>query len=416
MNKLYCFFLFLVFSLNATTEEIITFSAVPLSHSTKTHEPLWIELEKEDLSDYLINECITKITKGLEQGKQICFIAPEKKKDISASFSLIFKSDKNTLSWKLYDHVSHQYLEGKEYKVAKKNASLARAICKDIWIALFEDPTPFDALLAYIKKTKGLSSRPLYEICITSPLVQDSSKTILKTTRPLVDLTSAGTALDAFLVYSEVTAHNVRMLKITQNGIVIPLVDTKGTNASFTSTTDLSESFYIHSGAIYTYFYDPLQQAIHHLPFIQYASPCASPVIGDNNQLFYTYNGKVYCCIYDPVKHIPVRSYVISSGYALSPAFCTHTQTVVFTEKIGSYMQLVSHDIKTKTNTVLTQSLYHKEDPALSPCGTYIAYVAHDQKNNKNVIEILNIYTGAVLTITHESEDCFSPCWLSKPL
>ena len=63
---------------------------------------------------------------------------------------------------------------------------------------------------------------------------------------------------------------------------------------------------------------------------------------------------------------------------------------IIVSQKINGYYQLVTYDNTQKK--ILTNSLYHKQDPSISPCGNYIAYIAQTVEGERYIEESLNIY------------------------
>ncbi len=425
MNKKVFFFLFISYLSNRTIcidTTDITFTENINLFSEKC-DSIAVDCFIDQSVSHAMHENISTILKALQVGGQIKirekpftendYKKIKNKKNDSTFFSLVFFQSHSRLSWKLYGFGEFGCIDGKEYKNEKPHA-LVKAICHDIWLALMGGPTPFDAQLAYVKKTKN-QNKVFFEICIMSPLTADNEKIVLRSSRPIVDLVGVDSTYGPSLIYSEMTQHNVRMLKLTNQGVIVPVIDLMGTAGGFTSSFDLETTFYVRSGVIYRYEYDMKNRRINHIPFIALKSPCASPIIGTRGNLFYACGHTIYCCTYDPISYKILSHEAVSDpkSYSVAPSFCNETKTLVYTQRIGKYMQLVSYDRETKITSILTHSPYDKQDPAYSPCGNYIAYIArHDKKCNQ--IELLNIFTKKTVSITNKINDCCYPCWITQ--
>ena len=62
---------------------------------------------------------------------------------------------------------------------------------------------------------------------------------------------------------------------------------------------------------------------------------------------------------------------------------------------------------------ILTDSPYHKQDPAMSPCGNYIAYVAQNHFGERT-IEVINRYSGDIIIVTNEPSEYRFPSWIVR--
>jgi hypothetical protein len=85
--------------------------------------------------------------------------------------------------------------------------------------------------------------------------------------------------------------------------------------------------------------------------------------------------------------------------------------SIIVSQKINNYYQLVEYNNKEKN--ILTTSLYHKQDPTMSPCGNYIAYIAQTSDGDRYV-EVLNKYSLQVVRVTKSPGEYRFPVWLVR--
>ena len=358
---------------------------------------------------------LQEIKNALQWGNQIIFdesMYEKTDKEESALFKIKFSGDDKTISWRLYSISENKMIEGKEYSVSKKIPPLVHAISKDIWTALFGEGNHFEYDLVYVSKNSN-NEKKMWEIHRCCPCVKGNNKTIVRSSKAILDMSSINPAtINSFIVYSQATLSNVKILKLSSTGSLSVVVNQAGTSGNFVATTSLEDNFYVRSGILYHCYYDENRNFIHK-PFTT-INMVISPAIGPDKSIFYSSKNKIWQI--EITKNNTTEPVLISEKerFALSPSYCNATETLLYTQKEKGFMQLVSYDIKTKKKKVITDTKYHKQDPSLSPCGTYVAYIAFDQTNNKNYLECMNMHTNTVIRIEEAGENCMFPCWLKR--
>lgn len=326
----------------------------------------------------------------------------------------------NKISYKIYSEGKNEFLCGKEFSFKKISDTLLRKIGKSLFIIFFGEAniTPFDYFLVTSKSdiTIPQNKKRKYSILMESPFGNMYSKSILKTTSHIVDLGVCNTE-NPFLWYSEMTNKNVRIIKLSSNGSLIPLIDINGTtSSSFVTSNNLEDSFFVSSGKIMRYKYNKKNESIEPVIFIQKDDYIAS-LCFMNKSLFYTYKGSIYQTVID-LNNKSIKENIkimYKDAYSISPSINEATNTLIFTSKINGYMQLVLYTLDDKRYYKLTNSKYDKEDPSLSPCGNYVCYMV-SKPNDHSCIEIMNINTHAIIKYTDKNAEYRYPCWIKNKI
>ena len=344
-------------------------------------------------------------------------------------FYFLFEETDEFFIWKLYDLTNNlQFIKGKKYlKDNSKRSLLVRHICKDIWKDLFgNDITPFDYYLTFLIK----NSSEKYKSIITylCPFINDygkkeeSDRILLRTSRNFINLYTLDTKPNKSLICSEITNTNVKIIKLNMQGNISSLIDLKGTLSSL--ITNKNGVWYINSGKIYRSYFDKEKSKLIHICLTNFDfngedSITAKISVGPNNSILLTQNFKTYIIDYiiDEKDNCIINNKKKLSPNNVKSVSITYNEKeniIVTSEKINNYYQLVSYDGTTYERNILTESKFNKQDPSISPCGAFVAYIIYNGSNNKTSIELYNLYTKKIISVTKKQGYYLSPAWITR--
>ena len=246
------------------------------------------------------------------------------------------------------------------------------------------------------------------QLCVGS-VAGDNERILLSNNRITVAPYWSLAQTSPYLVCSEFTDANVRLISVDLYGNRRIILDLDGTTAGVSFQPNGADIIYGRSGGIWRYHYDPVAGKATHTLLIKEPDACASPTILSNGDIIYCSQGKIKC--YN--SHNCARETLISEGYNVGPACHERSNKIAFSRRVKGDMQLFLYNRKTKTHEQLTFDRSDKTDPAWSTCGTWLAFCVEDK--GKSRIAILNIKTHYMTFVTSSKDNCRYPAW-SPPL
>jgi hypothetical protein len=375
-------------------------------------------------------ELITQsILSTLKSGDQIKFSRVSPLKHCSSSnikklepynllFYILFSEDHGIFEWKLYEVNSGTFIIGKQYDATNVNDKLLRTISADIWLELFSEQSPFNYLLAYIKKDI-IAKKDTFHVVITSPFTKKFTKNIVSSNSPIVDLAVLETTPIQSIALSQATTKNIRILKLTSDGSLVRLIDLPGTSTSICSYE--KGVLYIRSGKLCQCYYDEKEKAFVHAPCKKNdLGIYASVAITQDQSMICVKDFSVYVIDYEINKNGSItckheRKISSSKAMVASATYSPNSNTIITSEKIKDHYQLVSYNLLKPQRTIITKSTIHKQDPCISPCGNYVAYVSFNDMGDGKTIEIMNMYTKKIISITETEGHYVCPIWITRP-
>ncbi len=321
---------------------------------------------------------------------------------------LFISSDKDRISWRLYDATQAQMLIGKTTGT-EVTALTIRLVADAVFTYLFNQPSYFLTKIAYVKKSPTMRNFKKTEVCILDP-VDGTSRTIIKDSRILVAPQWARPSASdkkIWLTISEFTSSNVRLMGLDLDGHVWPIIDAPGTCVGV-AQQDRDTFVYCRSGGIWLYTFDWHAKKGTHTRITHKNKVCGCPSLLSHGDIIYSCNGNIER--YN--KETQQTTILPLGGYVLSPDVHRATDNILFSKKVQGVLQLFSTDVRGKSVTQLTYSPGDKVDASWSACGNYIAYKrcfkGHEQ------IAIFNCMTGTEQIVTPEDQLCGYPTW-SEP-
>lgn len=339
--------------------------------------------------------------------------SPKTKQEITAllergfiiAFFMNTSIDNNYVEWRMYDTMQASMVKGK--KIIKNNATLTDCsyiVANDMWRELMGQTGPFLSKLAYIKKIPTKKNRFHSQLCMCD-YNGSHERILLDASHIIIAPAWAPAQHNPYLIYSEFTRYNVRLMSIDLHHKRKIVVDFDGTNAGVSFTADGKEIVYGRSGGLWKYHYDPATQKGFHELLIKDRDVCASPTLLSNGDVIYCSQGMIKRYIDKTHEH----TILVKDGYNVGPTFHEPSGTLIFSRRIKGNMQLFMYSMSGKKTEQLTFDQGDKTDPALSPCGNWVAYCL--EQRGKSRITVMNIKTGHTYPITPEPSLCRYPSW-----
>lgn len=385
--------------------------------------PLKINFEISGINHPLFDLVITALEKGnqLKINKNEPMIIENKKRLFSllseenVQFYLVLKVLDGQFIWKMYNVFTKSFIIGKAYKLKDNELlDLTRTVLIDIWEAIFgEGKTPFHCFLTYLE-TDRFENKQLSQIFFTHPLISGFSKKILTTKHGIIDLGKLPREEGGeSLLFSLCKNGEVDILSLDASGALKTLI--KSDTMAVSPSVNDEGLFYISGGRLYRfYFNQQMKKFVSHLldSATNYVSVCAHPT---EKKLLIAKNKKVYEVLYfcdEVTGELKIeKAYQISSQGGVMANAVYDGESIIASERIQGCYQLVLFENKMKT--LLTLSDYHKQDPSISPCGTYVAYIAQT-KTGERYVEIMNRFTGVVFRVTDTPGEYRFPVWVVR--
>lgn len=104
------------------------------------------------------------------------------------------------------------------------------------------------------------------------------------------------------------------------------------------------------------------------------------------------------------------------SGYCAAPSYCDKTNSIIYTKPVNNIFQLWAIDLDEERimEKQLTFGTGDKLDPAVSPCGNYVAFTydyVNEQKKRCPQIATLNLASKKIRILTHDGYPKSFPTW-----
>lgn len=330
-------------------------------------------------------------------------------------FYISLHSENNKLIWKLYSVFDKKFIKGKAYQYQKDSPQLLRTIMIDIWQELFgESITPYNSFLAYLDTSFDNKIQETH-IQFCHPLLSGFEKTIFKSNHNILDLASIDSKPMQSLLFSTQNNCGTGLIKLTSRGDTLAIMNNN--KMLISPTVNQDGLFYINSGLLYRYYYNKKEQKFCN-QLLDTSSDFASVyAINTNHAILISKNKQIYKIEYQ-VNH-ENNELILMKGKKITENKLNSTNmtydysnnTIIVSQKINGFFQLVSYDDSKKE--ILTCSPYHKQDPAISPCGNYIAYIAQTG-DGERYIEVMNKYSSQTIRVTISPGEYRFPVWLIR--
>ncbi|MGC2310525.1 MAG: hypothetical protein WA432_02830 [Candidatus Babeliaceae bacterium] len=309
------------------------------------------------------------------------------------------------IEWRLYDTLQGIMIKGKRYSVniTQNPEILGRALAHHIWQVLTNTHSSFLSKIIYTLKKRH--KKALHTAFYITDYEGSNAQLWQEHATICINPCWHPNTKNPLIGYSEFTATNVRLMAQDFNQHHFMMLDKEGTCVGVSWSADGKTMVYCHSGKLWNCSYDVVQKKWVHTCVVQEKEPCASPILLANNDIVYCGEGKIKCYRQDK----QITEFITEQGYCVAPAHCPATKKLVYSKRVGGYMQLFLYDDRKKRHRQLTYDKADKTDATWSPCGTFLAF-CYDKGINSR-IGILNIITGKISLITPEHENCGYPAW-----
>ena len=106
------------------------------------------------------------------------------------------------------------------------------------------------------------------------------------------------------------------------------------------------------------------------------------------------------------------------AGYCAAPSYCEKTNSIIYIKPVNNIFQLWAIDLDEERvlEKQLTFGPGDKLDPAISPCGNYVAFTydyVNEQKKRIPQIASLNLASKKIRILTHDTYPKSFPTWTS---
>lgn len=312
--------------------------------------------------------------------------------------------------WRLYDTATGQMLGGKRYQKADGNDSgyaVAHSAADDIHQLLHAKRGPFCARIAYVRTKSDSVTRAVTSTLCSVAYDGTDCKELLTSRHVLVAPFFHPAMTPRTIFYSEFTPTNVRIMALDGVKRIRPVIDWDGTHVGIGMSAKRPEVVYCSSGQIWCCSYDPITRMTRHTLLVDRinGAPCASPNLLPDGTVVFCAGGSVYS--YDQSTK---QVHPLTSGcYAVSPCYSVEMNAVAYARRVNGIFQIYWYDCVRKTHAQVTTGSRDAVDPAVSPCGNYIAYVCDEGKTTAIVVEHRG--THVQHRITQPGTRCAYPAW-----
>ncbi len=351
-------------------------------------------------------EITGQMTLHIKQGKQ-----PSTKSDIKTdaddALCVLYISSTNDenpmVAWRLYDALDGTLLGGKKCAL-HTDGSTKEQIALWLWKQLFNYDGPFGSYIAYIAiDDTSFHNKYSLKYCFWNGSGEHHS--LISTAQPIVCPAWNASQEAPGLVFSECTAHNVRLMMINLLGHQRIIIDKPGTFAGVSYAPRGEFIAYCRSGDIWHFKFDSKQMKSIHTMLVHEPVPTGCPQVTKDGNIIYCCKGKIKKYhVHDDWTEI-----ITDDGYCVGPSYSVNEDSLVFSKRIKGTLQLVKLNLGDGKSKQLTTDDGNKMDPVWSPCGTMVAFI--HQKNGIHELVILNVLTGKRLVIDTGSYKVCCPAW-----
>lgn len=338
---------------------------------------------------------------------------PRSKDDVKNLFNLGYPmvtfiscpKEAATCEWRLYDAFRADMVKGRKHEcIGEPSRWWGHCIAHEIWHSLTGSASVFPSKIAYIKKRKNKHNKKTYDVCIAD-FDGKNEKVLLSSQRARVAPHWSNDRTRPFILFSEFTDHNVRLMAVDMLGNRRSVLDVDGTTVGVSYAPTGSSVIYGRSGDIWRCDYDTVRKQAKHTLVIREVEPCASPNLLANGDIIYCSEGKInYFCLATQQKKV-----LTPQGYCVAPAYSPALNKVVYSKRVKGVMQLFVYDLVSEAHEQVTFGKGDKTEPSWSPCGTYIACTA--EQGNSARVALVHVPTKNFQYITPQGVWCGYPSW-----
>lgn len=384
---------------------------------------LFVGIIGKEKNSQASKECMSHLKRCLEHGGKFSVSlkrmqsAPSKKSSIQKLFKnqydcalfITFDGGNKPVEWRLYDTLLGTMIKGKRQQhMGTDMRNTAYTIATVVLHELTAEHPPFLTKIAYRKRD---NKKKCCFLCITD--FDGTHEEVILSSRRII-VAPEWNVHDSSIFFSEFTPSNVRLMACDLQGRKRVVLDLDGTTVGISYAPWSDEVVYCRSGALWRYSYDAQQKKGIHRLVIKENFPCANPILTKSGDIIYCCRGKIKLYQTKTGK----KTILTPEGYAVGPAYCSLTERLVYSKRIGRTMQLFVYDMKSNIHRQITRessSLKSKDyrsdktDACWSPCGTYCAFCWG--RDGTSRIALINVLTGDYQFITDAHELCSYPSW-----
>jgi len=308
------------------------------------------------------------------------------------------------VSGRLYDASAVEMLMGKRWARRDSIRAWAASIAHDLWCATMGTPSSFVSSIAYVRRTKK-GKRFISEICVADWDGEQQQTIVQRGTIVVGPAWSKTKGGQDRLLFSEFTAHNVRVMTTDLTGRVSVALNLPGTTVGVVSEQS-GAVVYCRSGELWEYIHDELlHQGKHILLLQEFPGPCACPAILGPDTIVYCAQGSIKLWN----RKTRVSSLIDGASFCCSPTANGAQGIIVYSRRVKKIMQLFLYDMDSRLTRQITFGPGDKVDPTLSPCGTMVAYTY--VYNQAHEIHLCTLANGMTRPISPSGVYCISPAW-----
>lgn len=335
--------------------------------------------------------------------------APLKKEDITSLFEqgydaalyITFEDLCKPIEWRLYETKSGEMVSGKRLATLAYVKDAAYGIAGRVIEELLAQKLPFLTKIAFVERDRKNKKNYLMLVDFDGT----SSQVLFSSKRMLIAPTWGHRIDNPYVILSEFTPTNVRLVALDMEGRKYVVFDHPGTMVGVSYRQDGKEVVYCRSGCIWHYYYDEASSKGIHRRVFEASATCASPSVLQNGDIVYCSAGKIWR--YSAVTG--KQTILIPRGYNVAPAYSSVANQIIYSSRVKGVMQLFVYDMHYKTKQQLTFDKGDKTDPCWSPCGNYGVFCF--EQGNESRIAVINKNTKEYWFITASGKYCRSPSW-----
>lgn len=319
------------------------------------------------------------------------------------SLVLFVNSEHDAYVWRLYDTYRRAMIKGGKL-VAGDPIKAARCIAEQAWPIMTGRQAMFSSPIAFVRR-RGART----ELCLTDGDGKNT-RVIMQSAAICIAPCWNNDAHSPFILFSQFTARNVRVVATDMHGKRWTVLDDEGTCVGVAYPPKGTDVIYCRNGEIWAVTHDAAAHTAQHHVIVQEKEPCSTPCLLANGDI-------IYCCKGAICQHVRARGIskrVTSEGYCVGPTVHRDGAMLAYSRRVGQWMQLYIGDLRSNEHKQITFGKGNKIDASWSPCGCYLAYCYQEGKNSK--IGIVNIFSGVQQIITSDEYSASYPSWAPWPV